>query len=133
MSIINSSSQKVQISWVTVLSSLLSILNYESVEKELETCVLLLSEKSQSINNKIIGARLIGVIVEKTRHFFPSILYERVRTLCQDSETEVRHVMSEEVLEKLCKNINPDLLDPLLDKVQFFFKIFDSSPLSLAH
>lgn len=121
MSIINSSSQQVQISWVVVLSSLLSVLNYDSVERELETCVLLLSEKSQSINNKITAARLLGVIAEKTRHLFPNILYDRVRSLCHDSETEVRHVMSQEILEKLCKNIKTDLLDPLLDKVYSFF------------
>lgn len=47
---------------------------------------------------------------------------EKVRALCQDSDIEIRKVMANEVLEKLCFSIGHDKIELyLLEKVPLNF------------
>jgi hypothetical protein len=49
-------------------------------------------------------------------------LFDRARSLCQDSEIEVRKIMATEVLYKICSTISTDLLETyMLEKVHKLF------------
>jgi len=55
-------------------------------------------------------------------------MIERVRGLCQDSDIEIRKIMADEVLEKICFSIGTEKTEIyILEKVSFFYffmKIF---------
>lgn len=47
---------------------------------------------------------------------------EKVRALCQDSDIEIRKLMANEVLEKICFSIGSDKTEIYLLEKVFFFK-----------
>lgn len=60
----NVPNKKVQDQWIILLKEIIQIINYDSIEKECEQNVLLLTEKSQPQSNKITAARIMGILAQ---------------------------------------------------------------------
>lgn len=52
-------------------------------------------------------------------------MFEKSRVLCLDHDIEVRKIMANEVIKKICKNIPADQIEMhLLDKVNNFYTLY---------
>jgi len=96
--------------WVLVFNELLKKLPYELIAKDCEYTIMNLSESSQHTLSKYVSVRLVGFIAENNiKGTTP--LFDRARILCQDPDYEIRKVLAEEVMLKICYNAGTELTE----------------------
>jgi len=116
--------QPVLDAWLLVFHELLKRIPYNMIADSCEVSIDKLSEQSQHPQSKYAASRMIGFLAE--RGIKPTKpLFDQARFLCNDSEVEIRRVLAEEVLVKICRNLGTALTESKYIEKIFEF-VYDS-------
>lgn len=97
--------------WLDVFGKTIACVPFKEYSNHLERMIIDLSDAHQPEVGRIIGARMIARLVPLQRDNIKGCLLERCRALCQDSDKDVRLVVTGELLSALLKNLSAELID----------------------
>lgn len=125
-------SQPVLDAWYEVLNAIIHHIQVDLIWKDVLNLALTLSDHNQPTVSRYIACRVIGSLAEIAKDKIKGPLFDKARILCQDPDIEIRKVMAQEVLLKICNNISTELLEVyMLEKVPSIYISFQDSRISL--
>eukprot|EP01016_Furgasonia_blochmanni_P056064 TRINITY_DN9487_c0_g2_i2.p1 TRINITY_DN9487_c0_g2~~TRINITY_DN9487_c0_g2_i2.p1 ORF type:complete len:835 (-),score=113.91 TRINITY_DN9487_c0_g2_i2:533-3037(-) len=97
-----SSSPKAVDSWVQVYGMLMASIPPEVYDKEHKAFVINMLDPLKPTMMRYAGARILGFYAEVFGERIRGQLLEKSRLLCHDQEDDLRQIMANEVIEKIC-------------------------------
>ncbi|CAD8195416.1 unnamed protein product [Paramecium octaurelia] len=104
--------------WIHTMDALLRVISLNIVLNPAQQLILLLTDASQPAISRQSAAKLIGTLAQLLGNEIKGPLLDRARNLCSDHDKEVRLVMAEDVIVKVCQQLSSDLIECyLLEKI----------------
>ncbi|CAD8188071.1 unnamed protein product [Paramecium pentaurelia] len=104
--------------WIHTMNALLRVISLNIILNPTQQLILLLTDASQPTISRQSAAKLIGTLAQLLGNEIKGPLLDRARNLCSDHDKEIRLIMAEDVIVKVCQSISSDLIECyLLEKI----------------
>ncbi|CAD8114177.1 unnamed protein product [Paramecium sonneborni] len=104
--------------WIHTMDALLRVISLNIILNPAQQLILLLTDASQPTISRQSAAKLIGTLAQLLGNDIKGPLLDRARNLCSDHDKEIRLIMAEDVIIKVCSSISSDLIECyLLEKI----------------
>ncbi|CAD8071163.1 unnamed protein product [Paramecium sonneborni] len=112
--------------WIHTMDALLRVISLNIILNPAQQLILLLTDASQPTISRQSAAKLIGTLAQLLGNEIKGPLLDRARNLCSDHDKEIRLIMAEDVIVKVCSSISSDLIECyLLEKIMELYYDID--------
>ncbi|CAK68135.1 unnamed protein product (macronuclear) [Paramecium tetraurelia] len=108
--------------WVLTMDTLLRAIGINNILIPIQQLILLLTDSSQPSMSRQSSAKLMGTLAQLLGNEIKGPILDRARSLCSDHDKEIRLIMADDVLIKVCQSISSDLIECyLMEKIMELF------------
>ncbi|CAD8122925.1 unnamed protein product [Paramecium sonneborni] len=114
--------------WIQTMDTLLRTIGISNILIPVQQLILLLTDSSQPTISRQSAAKLIGTLAQLLGNEIKGPILDRSRNLCSDHDKEIRFVMADHVLIKVCQSISSDLIECyLMEKIMELYYDIDQT------
>ncbi|CAD8123645.1 unnamed protein product [Paramecium sonneborni] len=114
--------------WIQTMDILLRTIGLNNILIPVQQLILLLTDSSQPTISRQSVAKLIGTFAQLLGDEIKGPILDRARNLCSDHDKEIRFIMANDVLIKVCQSISSDLIECyLMEKIMELYYDIDQT------